>query len=210
MKTVRTTALTALKQRATRFGIGLGLAATLALGAVMPALAADPGVTVTNGTLSQGTLTVTNDTGNKGPILRNGTVQSRTTTVAVPVSDYRTDSAGWTTSAGWKTTFQLADFVDGTTSMGATTVDISTVSATCTVPSTGLCSDDPTLANGATPTSVTPGGTAGADTNKVFSAAIGHGNGEYGFTPTLTIHVPATAKNGTYSSMLTVSTVTGP
>lgn len=44
MKTVQTRPLTTLKQRATRFGLGLGLAATLALGAALPALAA-PGVT---------------------------------------------------------------------------------------------------------------------------------------------------------------------
>ena len=76
-----------------RFSVGLGLAALLALGASIPAFADNVTgtVSVTGGTLSMST----NDGPDFGTVALNGSAQTKTDSTAIDVKDFRGSGAGW-------------------------------------------------------------------------------------------------------------------
>ncbi len=212
MKTVQMAPLTTLKQRATRFGLGLGLAATLALGAVMPALAA-PGVTITGTPVSAtpGTITYSIDGGASGPT-NTIALDGRAHTIAFTVPVAAVDHSG--ADAGWNNTVQLGAFTTGTVALGEGPLSVAkATSAACDTSSSQVCSNtNAAVMNGvATLASYTTGGAA----VKMFSSdagthVAGIGMGQYTYSTPFTLTLPSTAKAGSYSSVLTVSAVSAP
>lgn len=214
MTTVQMAPLTALKQRATRFGLGLGLAATLALGAVMPTLAAsDPGLTITGTPVSAaaGTLTYSLDgqaADSSAAIALDGKAHS----IAIVVPVHAVDHSG--DDAGWHTTFSLSTFKTGSGGLlGEGALGVTAAgSAACDTSASQVCSNNnAAVTNGVSPTTYTTGGGA----LSVFSSDAGAhvsgiGMGQYDYDTTLTLAVPSTAKAGTYASTLTVTAVTAP
>jgi hypothetical protein len=215
MKTVQMGPLSTFKQRATQLALGLGLAATLAFGAVMPALAADPVIVVQAGSLSISSTPTIVPTGTQTAIVRDGTDHNRTFTVNSIVTDYRQAPDTFTDAAGWNVNISMGEFLDGAANMGTTatpTASITKVAASSTSAAEVTSDFGPSALENqiAGAASLTPGGAAGLDTAKVFSAATAHGVGVYTFTPTVTVTVPAAAAPGTYTSLLTVSVDTAP
>lgn len=213
MKTPQTGPVTTLKQRAARLGIGLGLAATLALGAVMPALAADPGLTITGTPVSAtaGTLAYSLDGGSSGAaasIALDGLAHSVAITVPVRAVDHSGNDAGW------KTSFSLSTFkTSGSVLLGEGALGVTAAtSAACDTSASQVCSNsNAAVTNGVAPTTYT----TGDGDLKVFSSdAAGHvagiGMGQYDYNTVLTLAVPSTAKAGVYASTLTVTAATAP
>jgi len=216
MKTLQTGPMTTLKQRAARFGLGLGLAATLALSAVMPALAADPGLTITGTPVSStvGTLGYAVDAGTSGAtasISLNGLAHS----VAITVPVHAVDHSG--NDAGWNTTFSLASFKTSTNvplgegALGVTPAT-SAVCDTSGAPAQVCSGGNVAVTNRVAPTTYTTDGSAVKmfTTDATTTHVAGVGMGQYDYTTTLTLAVPSTAKAGSYSSTMVVSTVTTP
>ena len=198
MKTVQMGPKSTFKQRATRFGLGLGLAATLALGAVMPAMAApDDGVgtaNVTAGVNSAIVGTFAFDDGlfaPEAPATPNGVKltglvgQVATAAPAITVVDASGSTNGWTVTMSMPNTF-----TDGAKSFTAAPRITGTTSIDKTV--TGVTKSTPSIVGGAT----------------VVSAPAGTAGGTYIVTPTITVDIPEDTKIGTYTSTLTVDTAT--
>ncbi len=212
MKTVQMGPVTTLKQRAARFGIGLGLAATLALGAVMPALAADPGLTITGTPVSAtaGTLSYVVDSGSSGPAAAI-TLDGKAHSIAIAVPVHAVDHSG--DDAGWNTTFSLSTFkTSGNVQLGEGALSVTAAtSAACDTTASQVCSNtDAAVINGVAPTTYTTGGTLKVFSSDAGTHASGIGMGQYDYATTLTLAVPSTARAGTYASTLTVTAVTAP
>ncbi len=215
MKMLQTGPMTTLKQRAARLGLGLGLAATLALGAVMPALAADPGLTITGTPVSAtpGTIAYSIDGGSGGAtntIALDGLAHRIAFTVPVHAVDHSGDDAGWKTSFSLTAFKTAGNVVLGEGSLGVTAA----TGAACDISGTPaqVCSNvDAAVTNGVAPTTYTTDGGA----LKVFSSdanthVAGIGMGQYDYNTTFTLALPSTAKAGTYASTLMVTAATAP
>lgn len=199
MKTVQMAPLTTFKQRAASLGLGLGLAATMALSAVMPALAADgtvPGSINVNG----GGYSVA-ATGNQAEftVLLDGGNQTTTDTFGLATTDATGSGAGWDVQI---TVGTFAEVLDSTKTINVspkiTGVAIETGS-TGTAPS-----DSGLAARYASGAKVDVSSTA-----KVFGADAGTGLGASTITPTMQITVPANAHvdsvSGGYTGTITVT-----
>lgn len=188
-----------MKYRIRRATLAIGLAATLALAAVMPALASSGTGTanVTGGTLSE-TTTVAPTVS----VTLNGTDQVPTYTLAVGASD----NTG--TGAGWNLTITSTQFsTGGATPKTLATTASSVTGATSASNGTGTYTA-PT--NGITYPLTVPAGTTAPAAVKFFNAAAGTGLGSFTITPTVGVSIPANAYAGTYTSTITLSIVSGP
>lgn len=193
--------------RIKRFGLGLGLAATMALSAVMPTLAADGTVTITGGTLAFGTAPVVNAaTG----VNLNGLDTSTPYTINLDVND----PTG--TGAGWNVTMTSTTFAGPPTGTAANTgkslaTGASTIAAR---PATSCYSGSTcTLATDGTVVSypyTVPAGAVAPTATKMYSAAANTGLGRMTFSPTVSIAIPANTYAGTYTSTVTLSLLSAP
>lgn len=187
-----------LKTRIKRVSLGLGLAAMLAVSAVVPALADT--VTGTVG-ITGGTLAMAATDAPALTATLNGTNQNVTDTFVIDAKD----NTG--TGAGWKLQITSTQFSTG----GATPKTLSTTAASLTgvtaVCDAGTCTA-PT--NGITyPLTVPAGATAPAAVS-FYNAAVNTGMGDFTVTPTLQVAVPANAYAGTYSSTVTITIASAP
>ncbi len=128
--------------------------------------------------------------------------QAKTFTVPLTVSDTRTDAGA---GLGWNTTITSTQFSTGTKTLPATVSTITAVSSACA--NGGLCTN-PTNAL-AYPIAV-PAGSTAPTAVKFFNAAAVTGKGVFTLTPAFSVAVPQNSFAGTYTSTLTISTVSGP
>lgn len=187
------------------------LAATAVLGAIF-APAAQAGdltnVTVTGGSLS---ITATPTVPDFGGVTLDGTAKTTTATMdAFEVNDARGTGAGWNVTVQ-ATRFTAAAVVDDPLTIGVDETQpqrqlpVSSLSmAAPTVAQDGTTSASPTMTGG--PYSIDAGSAV-----KIASAATASGMGKYDFSSSLlTLSVPSNAYARTYTSDVTVSTVSGP
>jgi putative surface cell wall-binding protein len=104
------------------------------------------------------------------------------------------------TGTGWNLTVSATDFIDGsghTLAPGTITgvAQACTNGSSCTV---------------ATSSGITYPLTVGASAAKFFNAALNTGLGKVDVTPTFSVSIPGNAYAGTYTSTLTLASVSGP
>lgn len=207
MKTVQIDPKNTPSQRAARFALGLGLAATMALSAVMPTLAA-PDLTITAAPLGFGVAPVVNAaTG----VTLDGTNKTSTYTINLDVND----PTG--TGAGWNVTMTSTTFVGPATgsapnagkSLSATASTIAArAEVTCSTSTTCTPATD-VAAVVAYPYAV-PAAVAAPTATKMTSTAAGTGLGRMTFSPSVNIAIPANTYAGTYTSTVTLALVSAP
>ncbi len=213
MKTLQVGPMTTLKRRVARFGLGISLASMLALSAVMPALADNPGLIITGSPVSvtAGTVEYNIDGAGYGAtntIALNGIAHTIAIKVPVAANDYSGNDAGW------NTTFSLTQFTKtGAVLLGETALSVTAADeAACDTTDDKVCSNaNAAVENAVNPTTYTTGGTA----IKIFSSdnvthVAGIGMGQYTYETVVAFTLPSTAKAGTYSSTLTVTAVAAP
>lgn len=186
-----------LRQRFARFGFSCGLAATLTLGAVIPALADDGDGTIQ---LTPGTQSAI--IGDFAFAARNltGAAQTSTAAPAIAVTDATGDGAGWHIQ------MSATAFTGTGTDQSETSRTLVAAPRVTAAPITS-----PSLTNDVdydTPVSIstTPAKIASA-------AAAQSSNGQFTVTPDITIDIPADTYAVTaagYKSIFTVSIVAGP
>jgi hypothetical protein len=178
-----------ITQRIARFGLGLGLAATMALSAAVPALADDVTGTVN---VTAGNLTM--NTASDAPTLAvtlTGLDQQVSDNWNIPVVDARGSGAGWSIqmSAGAFTGMQGGTERTLAAAPAITGVNIATVDGTAPTNGTSYGS-----------------GIAISSAQKVVSVAADSGMGSFTVAPTLRINVPAeTYAATTYTGTITVT-----
>ena len=129
---------------------------------------------------------------------------NKTPTYALPLTIE--DSTG--TGTGWNTTITSTTFTTG----GATPKTLSTTASSMTGV-TNACVESTTCTNPTNaityPLSV-PAATAAPAAVKFFNAAAETGLGKFTNTPTVAVSVPANTYAGTYTSTITLASVSGP
>jgi len=187
------------KQRAARLTIGLGLAATMALSAVMPALAA-PGTGTGTAQITGGATTATvagfafDDEftavpGTPDGVKLTGADQVATATPVVTV----VDATG--TASGWSVTMKLSNtFSDGGSNQ---------FTAAPTVTGTTIRNSANALV---TPTGSGIGNISSTTAATIAGVAAATPGGTYTVTPTIQIAIPQDTKVATYTGTLTVDT----
>lgn len=184
--------------RISRLGLGLGLAAVLAGGSAMPALAADTvTITVNGGTRSasvaDATLTAVNYSHSQ---------QTQTGTLALTADD----STG--TGAGWNVTIQSGAFVYSGANNG-TSIPAANFSITTANAPTAIAGQAVDATNG--PKVPTTGATGTLDSaRKVLQANAEYGLGTYTQNLDVSLTIPAQSRAGTYTATLTVTISAGP
>lgn len=171
------------------------LAASFALS---PASALAASATAT-GTITAGTLSLATAATPAFSATLNGTTD-QTPTYTVPMT--LTDATGG--GLGWNTTINSTVFTSGapvhtlsTTASSITGVTESTVSGTATPPTNTITYGGPL----SIPT---------ATTVKFFNAGVNTGLGVFLLTPTVQVAIPANTFAGTYTSTLTLASVSAP
>jgi hypothetical protein len=192
--------------RIKRLGLGLGLAAVLAAGSALPALAADPEPVdqVVTQTINGGDLTVAVDTAPTFDAVaysHDEQVKGSTDDLEVTVND----STG--SGSGWNLTLVSSDFVLGG---GSTGHDI-------TADKLSVSPEAPEVVDGqAIDTGAGKGPAAGTgplaldEAQQVLGAGADFGMGEYSQALPLTLTIPEQARAGTYTATLTLTLASGP
>lgn len=208
MKLMQTGSMTTLSQRIARFTLGLGLAATLAFGAVMPTLAAEGDTTLT---VSGSTLNITSAVGSaSSATLATGVDKTASYNIAMTVSDARGTGAGWSVSLTSTTFTGTTGAATGHTLSNSASKIENRPSATCAALSTcAVALDaDATIDYG---NLVVPAGATAPTAEPVYSADADSGMGNMTFDLPVTIALPAgTTYAGTYASTVTVTTAATP
>jgi hypothetical protein len=198
-----------LKHRIARFGLGLGLAATMALGAVVPALADEGSLTITGGTLTLESKSVGAATG----VALNGLDKTTTYTIDLDVNDPTGTGAGGNVTMT-STTFK-GPAVTGTGDPenagknlpGAGSWISSRPTTACNGGSTCTVATDGAVVS--YQYNVPASGTAPTAT-KMYSAAVDSGLGRMDIEATVTVDVPANTYAGVYTSTITLALVSAP
>jgi hypothetical protein len=185
-----------------RLSTRLGIAALAALCIAAPASALADDVAST-GTVDPGTLSLTTTT--PAPtfgVTLNGTDQAGTYDVPLTL----TDSTG--SGSGWNATITSTRFTTGGATPRTLAATASTITGVTSVCATGTCTM-PTNAVAAGALQVPAGATAPAPV-KFVNAAADSGMGQFTVTPTVSVAIPANAYAGTYTTTLTLASVSGP
>ncbi len=114
-----------------------------------------------------------------------------------------TDARG--TGAGWNLTITSTAWSAGTDSLPTSASSITSVASACV---TGVTCTNPTNSVGY-PVAV-PAGTLPPTAVKFFNAAANTGMGQFTVTPTVSVTIPGTTKQGVYASTVTLAAVSGP
>lgn len=184
--------------RNNKIALGLVVAAFTALA---PASAMAASATST-GTVSGGTLSLTTAATPTFSATLDGTDQTGTYSVPTTVTDARG------TSAGWNVTITSTQFTTGGATPSTLATNASTITGVTNACAPGSTCTNPT--NSTTyPVAVPAAATAPAAV-KYFNAATGTGKGKFTNTPAVSVAIPADSNVGTYSSTLTLSSVSGP
>lgn len=196
MKTMQTAPMTTLKQHIARLTIGLGLAATLALGAVMPTLAASEPVTGTAKVTGAPDVvfTVPSTLAMSLVALNDGTDKDSTGSLVIGVVDYRGNGNGWKLQIS-STGFMRSGDVSPLAGFAVTSTDLidNSVGESTAPDNTGT-----TL-----PTVSTTAST-------FYKAAANSGLGDFTITTGFTLPVPANTLAGDYSAAVTIDTSNAP
>lgn len=184
-----------------RISKGLTLAALAAVPLLAPASALAATATST-GTVSAGTLSLSTTAAPTFSAALDGTDQTPTYTLPATVND----ATG--SGSGWNTTVTSTQFTTG----GATPQTLATTASSMTAVTSAATAGTTTTAptNAITyPLTVPAAATAPAPV-KYFNAAANTGMGEFTLTPTVGVSIPANTYAGSYSSTLTLASVSGP
>lgn len=179
-----------------RLGAILVAAAAFAFPASALAATAEP-----TGTITAGSLSLTTEAAPTFSATLNGTNQTPTYTLPMTVED----STG--SGAGWNTTITSTQFTAGgetprtlsTTASSMTGVTSECAEGTCTNPTNAVAYPLTVPAAAVAPTAV-----------KFFNAAAETGMGKFTVTPTVGVSIPANTYAGTYTSTVTLASVSGP
>lgn len=179
------------KRRTLGIGFGLVMMSILALGSAATALA-DGGPVTATANLGAGALSATATVVNTSNFTLNGANQIYSYTLPVAV----TDATG--SNLGWNLTITSSVFTATGGTLGANASSISSVAITAGA--------------GTTPTVValTYPLTINATAEKFFSATAGTGMGSSTITPTINVAVPGGTVPGSYTSTITVASVSAP
>jgi hypothetical protein len=184
-----------------RTPLRLGLALLAAAALAFPGSAMGAEATST-GTVEGGSLSLSTTAAPTFSTILNGTDQTPTYVLPLTVADLTGSGAGW------NTTITSTQFTTGGATphtLSATASSLSGVTSSCVE---GTTCTDPT--NAITyPVSV-PAGTVAPTAVKFFNAAAETGMGKFTLTPTVAVSVPANTYAGTYTSTITLASVSGP
>ena len=185
--------------RLKRLTIGLSLLAVTAAAAPAGALAADAGVT---GTVTGGDLSLTTSATPSFAATLNGTNQTKTFTIPSVLSDTRGSGAGW------NTTITSTRYTTGGATPRTLATDASTMTSLASAcQSGGTCTNETNSVS--LPVGVPAGATAPTAV-KYHNAAADTGMGVFDHTPTLSVALPANTFAGSYTSTVTLASVSGP
>jgi hypothetical protein len=178
--------------------IGLGLAASLALGTSIVGATAPvtTGSSSAQATLGAGTLTISNVTSTFAypQLTLDGDTHDLVSSFDVAVND----ASG--SGAGWKLTAAIGTLTDlGQTPAPTIAPSNHTISSATSVTTSGTATAN-TVSPGQIPTSSAP----------IFSTPAGTGKGKSTETFNTALHIPADASHGTYSATLNITIASGP
>lgn len=183
-------------KNALRLGAALAVAVALALPA--SALGAEA---ETTGTIEGGSLSLTTSAAPTFSATLDGTNQTPTYELPMTLQD----STG--TGSGWNVTVTSTEFTTGGESPHTLSTEASSVSSMVSECAEGTCTA-PT--NSVTYPLSVPAGATAPEAVKLFNAAEETGLGKFLLTPTTSVSVPANTYAGTYTSTITLASVSGP
>jgi hypothetical protein len=178
--------------------LGAVLVAAAALAFPASAFAANA---TTTGTVSAGSLSLTTSAAPTFSATLDGSDQTPTYTLPLTVEDLRG------TGAGWNTTITSTQFTTGGENAHTLSPTASSITAVTNACAEGGSCTDPT--NAINYQLTVPAG-AEAAAVKFFNAAAETGMGVFDNTPTVAVSLPADTFAGTYTSTITLASVSGP
>ncbi|MBX5444537.1 MAG: WxL domain-containing protein [Sphaerobacter sp.] len=184
------------KSRLTRVLAGMGLAAALAVGAVLPSLAADSATLDGTANLAAGPL----DLVANGSVSFSGTLNGQDQTLTTNPGDATitiTDATG--SGAGWSLSASATQFADGDGHF--LPADALSIGSSTVTTDAGYAGDLP---------GTLTGGTLGSTSTVILAAPADSGMGTFSIAPTFTLNVPAEAYAGDYTSTVTFTLAVTP
>lgn len=182
--------------------ISLRLGATLVAAAAFAFPASALAATAeSTGTVTAGSLSLTTEAAPTFSATLNGTDQTPTYTLPMTVED----STG--SGSGWNTTITSTQFTTGGETPRTLSTTASSMSGVTSECAEGTCTD-PT--NAVTYPLTVPAGATAPTAVKFFNAAEETGMGKFTVTPTVGVSIPANTYAGTYTSTVTLASVSGP
>jgi hypothetical protein len=182
---------------------------TLRLGAVLLAAAAFAfpasalaATATTTGTVEGGSLALTTSAAPAFSATLDGTDQTPTYALPLTIEDLRGSGAGWNATIT-STEFTTGGETPRTLSTGASS--ITGVTNACVE---GNACTDPT--NAVSYALSVPAAAEAPTAVKFFNASAGTGMGVFSNTPTVAVSIPADTYAGSYSSTITLASVSGP
>lgn len=179
----------------------LGLMATALLMLGAPAAASAATATAT-GTLAPGSLSLTTTAAPTFSATLAGIDQTATYTLPTTVTDARGNQAGWNLTV---TSTQFTTGGGTPSTLATSASSITSVANTCVAGSTCTNPTNSVTYPVAVPAAATPPAAV-----KYFNAATGTGRGKFTNTPSVGVFLPSDTDAGTYSSTLTLASVSGP
>lgn len=179
-----------------RLGVAMIAAAALAFPA--SALAADADST---GTITGGSLSLNTTAAPTFSATLDGTDKVPTYELPMTIED----STG--TGDGWNTTVTSTEFTNGADPAQTLSAEASQMTGVTSVCAETTCTDP---ANSVTYPLTVPAAATAPTAVKLFNAGIDTGLGKFTVTPTVSVSVPANTYAGTYTSTITLASVSGP
>lgn len=180
-----------------RLGVALlAAAATLAIPA--SALAADADST---GTIQGGSLSLTTTAAPTFSVTLDGTDKTPTYDLPITIED----STG--SGAGWNTTLTSSEFTSDHATPRTLSTTASSMTGVASVCEVDTCTDP---SNSVTYPLTVPADTTPPTAVKYFNAAEDTGMGKFAVTPSISVGIPANTYAGTYTSTITLASVSGP
>ncbi len=183
--------------------VSLRLGAALIVAGVLAfpgsALAAEATAT---GTIEGGSLSLTTSAAPTFSATLDGTDKTATYNLPLRVEDLTGSGAGWNTTI---TSTQFTTGGENAKTLATSASSLTAVTSECVEEVT--CTD-PTNAI-SYPVSV-PAGSTAPEAVKFFDAAAGTGMGKFSLNPTVSVSIPANTYAGTYTSTITLASVSGP
>ena len=181
--------------RLKRLTIGL---AVLGACAIAPGIALGADATVT-GTVTGGSLSLTTSAAPSFSATLDGSDQTKTFTIPSVLTDARGSGAGW------NTTITSTEYSSGSHTLATDASTLTSLASVCQ--SGGTCTDETNSVS--LPVSV-PAGPLAPTPVKYHNAEADSGMGVFDHTPTISVALPANTYAGTYSSTITLASVSGP
>lgn len=178
--------------------LGATLVAAAAFAFPASALAATAEST---GTVTAGSLSLTTEAAPTFSATLDGTDQTPTYTLPMTVED----STG--SGSGWNTTITSTQFTTGGAEPRTLSTEASSMTGVTSECAEGTCTD-PT--NAVEYPLTVPAAAEAPTAVKFFNAAAETGMGKFTVTPTVGVSIPANTYAGTYTSTVTLASVSGP